>query len=84
MLRSAHGEDVVVDQALFAVPLDGETFLAALGVPGKSTVAEPKPLYLARLLDDVRDAGCVQRPETVVPGEYTDGRTDLYRRAGRQ
>jgi len=62
----------------------GSSLDRPLGVPGEGPVAEPKPLYLARLLDEVHDASCVQRPEAVVPGQHADGRTDLYRRTWRQ
>src|SRR5215210_1572058 len=84
MLRPAHGEDVVVDHAVFAVPLDDKALLAAFGVPGERPVAEPEPLHVTGLPDEIHDAGGVHRPEAVVSGEHTDRSADLYRRLRRE
>jgi hypothetical protein len=67
-----------------AVPLDTEALLVALGVAGERCVAVAEPLDVACLLDEVGDAGEVQRPEAGVPGEDAHRRADLDRRPWRE
>jgi hypothetical protein len=82
MVWSREGEDVVVYRVVLAVPLDAEAPLVALGVAGKCSVAEP--LDVAGLLDEVGNAGVVQRPETRMPGEDAHRHADLARHPWRE
>src|SRR5215211_3358890 len=77
MFWTGEGQDVVVNGAVLAVPLHAKTLLATLGMTGERPVAEAKPLYVSRLLDDVDDTGGVQRPDAVVSGTYAHCRSEL-------
>ena len=67
-----------------SAPLDAETLLVALGVAGECSVAVAEPLDVADLLDEVGDAGEVQRTLAGVPGEDAHQHADLDRRPWRE